>query len=127
MPANWKTVEYLPKGTLKESSQFEVTGYTINKPLPEELFDFKFPVDTWVTNYKNKTDYIVREDGGKRLITEAERMRGVTYERLLETESGEAGLRPHGRKPWQIFLALGFLGLFLIALVLRIRWRQKRS
>jgi hypothetical protein len=124
-PAGWKTVEYLPKGTLQESSRSDVTGYTINKPLPENWFNFDFPVGTEVTDHKGKIEYIAREGGGKRLITEEERKRGATYEQMLATDSGEAGLPPGSQRFWWFFLALGFIVIVLLSVLARRWWSRK--
>jgi len=125
VPASWKTMEYLPNGTLQESSRSEVTGYTINKPLPENWFNFDFPAGTEVTDYKGKIEYIARESGGKRLITEEERKRGATYDQMLTTESGQAGLPPDSRRSWWFFLALGFILIVLLSVLARRWWSRK--
>ncbi len=127
VPASWQTVEYPPSGVLQQSNKAEVTGYTINKPLPDDWFHFEFPVGTDVVDHKNKTEYIVRKDGGKRLITEVERLRGATYEQLVATESGQAGLPPSSRKFWWILVALVFATAVLLAVAVRRRWLRKAS
>lgn len=127
LPASWKTTHHLPEGTLQESSRSKITGYTINRPLPEEWFHFEFPVGTDVTDHKSKIEYIVREGGHKRLVTEEERMRSATYEQLLATESGQAGLPSRSRTTWWVVLALSFAGIVLLSVIVRRKRRREES
>jgi hypothetical protein len=128
VPTNWEVAQYQGSGELEHSAKATVTGYTINKPIPKELYDFEFPIGTEVNDNQNDTTYIVRQEGVRRLITEDERKRGATYEQFLVTESGQAGLPPQSREShWLAYGALGLVAVALISLGIRRRWLHKAT
>lgn len=55
----------------------------------EDYFRPAFPTGTWVVDHRTGENYIQREDGQRRDITEEELSRGIGYQRLLNTETGE--------------------------------------
>lgn len=123
VPSAWKVVEWNPmmKRT-DESTSAHVSGYTINAPLADDLFQFQFPPGTEVVDYKTKTSYLVLKNGEKRIITDEERWRGATYKEFLTTKSGEAGLPP--TNPWLRWGWWVGVGVVLL-IVARIIWKRR--
>ena len=67
-----------------------VTNCDLDPFISEDLFELQAPPNTKVNNEFTCENYILRADGSKRLITIAERDAGVTYQTLVDTESGMA-------------------------------------
>ncbi|MCA9011242.1 MAG: hypothetical protein KDB01_15935 [Planctomycetaceae bacterium] len=67
-----------------------VTNCDLAPFISEDLFELQAPPNTKVNNEFTCENYILRADGSKRLITIAERNAGVTYQTLVDTESGMA-------------------------------------
>jgi hypothetical protein len=89
IPIAWSVKKLERDGRLNHLSEINVLAYEINPKLPPEEFTIEFPVGTWVTDEMQGIDYIVRPGGKKRLITMAERDAQLTYEQLLNSETGE--------------------------------------
>lgn len=124
IPSLWKAVLLFPeRGTLNEGSTVSVSSYTINPSFEPSEFQFDFPVGTFVRHFQEKDQYLVDKNGGKRIVTQEELNRNVTYAQLRDTPSGMAGLAPSRRWSWPVLLIAGsLLGIFLSAL-----WRRRRT
>lgn len=125
VPVRWSKIEGDPDAPFTVE-QSVVTSYELNLPVapPPETFALTFPPTTWVQEYRSKEPYIVREDGSRRIITEAEIMRGATYEDLLATPSGQArlvSLKENTSVKW--FWVLQGVLVSAILLVAYRRWR----
>jgi outer membrane lipoprotein-sorting protein len=72
VPSQW-TVVFNRGGKLERFYQARVTQYELNVPIPKSDFEIDFPPGTRVTDDKNNREWIVRPDGGKRMLTGKER------------------------------------------------------
>jgi hypothetical protein len=93
----------------------EVNEYSLNTPLPRDLFDIQFPLGTHVADERSRQQiksYLIKPSGEVRPILPEDV--GATHQQLLESEPGEA-LVPRPRSsyaPW-VFAALGVVALLL--------------
>jgi hypothetical protein len=85
-------------GRLNHLSEINVLAYEINPKTSPEDFTIEFPAGTWVTDEMQGIDYIVRPGGEKRLITMAEKTAQLSYEQLLNSETGEVVPAAGGEK-----------------------------
>jgi hypothetical protein len=94
-----------------------VTTCMINGPVEDQEFQLEFPPGTDGMDWINNQKFIVLNDGSKRVITNAEIKRGITYEELLQSEG----------KTWRrnLVTAVGIAGLGM-ALGLLVLWARKR-
>lgn len=100
VPKTWNVTVIDPRtGKVVRAAVARVTKYDFNRDYSPQDFDFEFPVGTYLTDYRDHStdyrdhsEYIVLANGGRRLITAAEKVRGATYDDFLRTESGQAGL-----------------------------------
>lgn len=113
-PAAWKRIDG-SGDTPVEIVDARVTDYALNIPVDAEHFVFEFPEDAWVRDMRSNESYIARAGGERRLVTEAELLRGAKYEDLLETQSGQgatARLEAEGRRgKWVMWIAGAVLAL----------------
>ncbi len=122
IPSRWKAVLLFPeRGTLDESSTTTVSSYTINPSFEPSEFQIDFPVGTFVRHYQEPDQYLVDKNGGKRIVTQEELNRNVTYAQLRDTPSGMAGLVSR-RRVWPALL-VGTLFILFAALM----WRRRRT
>ncbi len=124
VPSAWNAVMLYPEtGRLYESAVVRVTDYHINCPIELKDLQLIFPPNTLVEDYREDTGYIVREDMRKRFITLDERARGATYDQLLGTESGMAGLpETSWLRSWKVLT----VGLVLLACIVGAVLRRTR-
>jgi hypothetical protein len=111
---------------LAESFVAKVTSYQINAELDSQEFDISFPPNTWVEDQTHEEGYIVKEGGQKRMITSEERRRNPSYQSLLKTESGRAGLPVASNSLFVVILS-SLIGLGLIILIWCIVRRRRRG
>lgn len=97
VPIRWTIVRLSPDGSPVSTSTSRVTNYEINPKLREDEFRIEFPIGTVVSDARPQAGgakkpalhYVVRPNGGRRMITNEE-MVNATYERWLSTETGMA-------------------------------------
>lgn len=94
VPSEWNGTKTLGDDQLSESWSNRVTSYELNCRVDPADFDYIFSPGTWVTDRRNRSHYIVRADGSKRIIKQDETLSGrtqlETYRKLLQSSSGEA-------------------------------------
>ncbi|HUE72323.1 MAG TPA: hypothetical protein VMP01_15670 [Pirellulaceae bacterium] len=123
VPSGWN-LAFMPRGVIVERCTAKVTDYALNEPLSDKLFVIDFPAGTFVDDRASGTQYLVRRGGEKRPIAPVERRRGATWEELMATEYGQAGLRTDRWSYRTLIVAIGgFLALCVVVLLVR-RWRS---
>jgi hypothetical protein len=118
LPTNWRRTYMNPDGrTINNSGLAVVHTQHLNHPIDGNEFTLDFPVGTWVNDGldpDNRQDYILRERGKTRRISELELSAGATYEQLLNGDPGRAlAYRPADRTLWRRSLAAAGLLLGL--------------
>ncbi|HUE72322.1 MAG TPA: hypothetical protein VMP01_15665 [Pirellulaceae bacterium] len=120
VPDGWNAVLLRQDGVVMTRCSSTVSDYALNERLSEKLFVIDFPPGTFVDDRASGTEYLVRQGGEKRSIAPVERRRGVTWEQLMETEYGKAGLRSEGWSARTLTLAIGgFAALCVIVFFMR--------
>jgi hypothetical protein len=124
-PKGWSLSVYDQKNELREYDKATVARCVVNESIQDEDFQLTFPPGTLVGDDKNNRRYIVREGGEKRIITPEEDERGATYQQLLDSESGMAGLSQgaSSRPYWRWIAASGFACTLLILVLVKLRQR----
>lgn len=115
VPAGWKLIYGVGA---QQSGTAKVTDYSVNPKIAPAHFTLTdLPPGTWVTDRRTGKHWVVRQEQPNRPILEAE-LGVVAYERLLDTEPGEAwGV---SSDEWGWFAKLNFvvwllLGCFLVS------------
>ena len=123
VPSAWSLV-LMSSGVITERATDSVNEYALNEPLSDKLFAINFPAGTYVDDRPAGTKYLLKHGGEKRLIAPVERRRGATWEQLMTTEYGKAGLRTERWSVWTLTVAIGgFVGLCVVIYLVR-RWRS---
>jgi hypothetical protein len=92
VPINWKAVSCYPESSaISESYTAVVDKYEINIPIELQDFQFEFPPGTLVRHYQKENMYIETGDS-PRIITDEEMARHPSYDEILTSPSGMAGL-----------------------------------
>ena len=113
VPTEWRIIMNFPESTkLDTSAVARVTSWKLNPAVDASAFACDFGPGTKVIDEQTKSTYIVLRDGSKRVMTEAERNRGATYEELIGTKSGGAGLPRTVH--WSGVLAAVLVGLAVV-------------
>ena len=121
VPEEWTLgAKFDKSGSPSWSDSVVVTKSRINHPLPADVFEIQFPVGTWVQNNITNEAYIVRENGGKRLILPGE-FNGTNYRELLESEPG-----PVRRRAWSLYFIGGNIAAIAVIIYLMVRRRSAR-
>ena len=126
VPSTW-SVDFMQEDgeSLRTSVRAKVVEYTFNRPIASEEFDLPFPTGTYVVDNIQSTEWIQLEGERQRVVTREETLReGVTYEELLATESGMAGLN-RGNGGWVLWSAAAIACLVVVGVLLR--WVLKRK
>lgn len=95
VPSAWVMKRWVTVGdVLRVAEHIEavVTFRNVGHQIPAERFRLSFPFGTVVRNDIVDEDFLVRKDGEFRKILSVERRRGASYEDLLMSDTGEAGL-----------------------------------
>lgn len=128
VPSGWTGVGYnTTRGKLTDRIVSTVTLCQVNPPVDSSEFDYEFPPDTLVNDTRDDSFYVVRQDGTRRMVTEAELRGSVPYDALVETESGQGIANEdmdehlHGGLAWS---GVGCVVLMAILLVVRHRRRN---
>lgn len=122
VPHTWNITHHYPKGGLRFSRQGKVTSYEINRAVASSEFVVDFPEGTMVYDMRDKSDYVVREGGRKRMILRDEAR--LTYDQLVNSDTGEAlGNRPYWWLSWKLALSLVVLMITGGLLI----WRNRRT
>lgn len=128
-PNSWRGA-YLDThtGDLQKIFDAKVTEFVVTDQFEASEFAIEFPVGTEVFDYRGspngdlKASYIVLEEGEQRHITPEERSRNPTYEDILATESGKAGLTAPVRTNSLLFWSLiGFFFFACLTIVSKLR------
>jgi hypothetical protein len=125
VPSSWRgSLLDQDTGKVRKSCAYTVVSYSINPGVDPKVFQYQFPPGTRVSDWRQTPllQYIVREGGGKRVITDAES--GAPYQDLLKTETGEAALqmrRPENLHWLLVVVLLSLLGALLLAFIARRR------
>lgn len=127
LPVRWSATRYLANsGKLRESYDVDVTRIAINQPVDRSFFRADYPVGTYVREVPEKGGdhrYVALEGGARREVTPDELARGVSYEELLQTKSGQAGIPASGTGAvWLV--AVGGAAALLLAAYLYLRRRS---
>jgi hypothetical protein len=114
------------EGTLGESSDVQVVSCILNEPVADSQFDLDFPPGTFVIDRrKPRSEYLIRPDGTKRIITNDDQ--DASYEELVASESGMAKLVP-AKRPNRTYRWLLAACVTLIVLGCVVLWlRRKRA
>jgi hypothetical protein len=132
VPKGWKTVENFHNGEFDRSLEATVVTAKVNHPVADDRFVLDFPVNTLVTDGihlegTRPQRYIVRPNGGKRLVLEAEYRKAKTPEELIQTETGGALIdRQRGFAWGRWFLALLVIGGVIAVVAAGIHRSRKR-
>lgn len=127
LPSKWKRVNHGGFSRMLDQQTVEVAKHEINIEIPRSEFQIEFPVDTLVRDLRTKEDYIAREEGAKRLITEQEKGRGASYSEYLATESGQAGVAHRNGASRAVGWALVGIAICLAIAGCRWLWAKSRS
>ncbi len=101
-PSGWKRTWFTENGGYAMAADATVRSHDFAPAVRDSDFTIDFPSGTWVrdTSQPGKPiEYIVREDGSKRIILKDELRRGARYQDLIETETGKAKPRSHPPTP----------------------------
>lgn len=120
VPIQWNFTKFFPESLkVDESSVSKVTDYQLGTELDPKTFRFDFPPGTEVTDIKGNISYLALKDGGRRIVTQEERLRGALYKDFLVTDSGMAGLPT--KKGWlnrvwwaPVILLMAAIAIFLL-------------
>lgn len=123
IPSGWKYTWAKEDGTLARSGSARVTSSVVNPLINPAEFQFEYPPGTIVTDMRSKEDFLVKEDGSRRVITQEEQ--DVPYERLLNTESGLAHGRPANSR-WALVAVFNLLLLTGCAIAVLMQRRRAR-
>lgn len=124
VPNGWHVIRLDRNGVVASRAKSVVSDYGLNEPLSDELFTIEFSPGTYVEDRASGTKYLLRSGGDQRPILAVESRRGATWEQLMATEPGKAGLRQDGVSRRTLIVAIGaFVGLCVVVLVVR-RWRM---
>lgn len=95
VPSGWKTTVFADtvdkdkRGLVFREYLATNVQSEFNIVLSEAEFQYDFPADTEVVDYRKGFEwYIARPEGRKRIVTKAEQAANLPYERLVATESG---------------------------------------
>jgi hypothetical protein len=116
IPSRWRITVNNPDGTLETSVVATVASASLNPAIDPREFEIDFPEGTLVYDKEKREEFIVRPDGGRRVITEQER--GASYEELRKSPSGMA-LADQRQGWWKWGLLLVVTCLLVLFCVLR--------
>lgn len=117
LPEKWEIVVLHPP----QSVAATVKRLTVSEPIDDAEFEFEFPPGTLVrdyttrSSYGDRTHYIARENGEKRVVKGQDV--DASYEELLDSESGKAktkSARPTIGVPTLVMLAILAFGLLAL-------------
>jgi hypothetical protein len=115
---------------LLSSEQMKVTDWAINPSVEAKTFDLVFPAGTYVFDRNHKIEYILRENGSQRQVSDQEWNRGATYESLLNSEPSDnldVGSRWSKTRRYSFFSSLTLLAVLVTILAVRQRRRYLRT
>jgi hypothetical protein len=120
VPSGWKIVTHGSKGELFCSISAILADAEFNIGVEPKVFELEFPPAARVQEESANENYILRQDGTKRPILDADI--GATYEQMLNSDPGEALQQgKHLRPRWGLTL---IIACGLSALVVFI-WRRR--
>lgn len=125
LPEKWDVQMLDLGGKLETAARGKLTKHEINVSVDPGEFDIEFPPGTRVhdvRNPKSPVDYIVKEGTKKRMILPEER--GVTYEKLIDSEPGSTG---GNKKSSFLTSPVGIATIVLIVAGGMLLWRIRAS
>ncbi len=135
LPVKWTTTHFndYSSGQIRTSGDNQVEFCKLNVRVLDLDFDIVFPPGTFVSDERPQPgvgrtgtlDYIVMSDGSKRIVTWEERF--ASYEELLATPSGKAGLQTGSaqRHYWLFVSPVLLLATLIILMFLRRKAHRK--
>jgi hypothetical protein len=132
VPVDWTATKfYAPKDIVSALIHVKVKEYVVNPTFAADEFSITFPPGTVVSDGRpaggprggRVVDYLVKEDGSKRVITPAEAQ--ASYETLLKTESGKAATPPAKRPSRWLWVAANCVLIALLGILFYIRRRSR--
>ena len=123
MPSAWHTIFLGPSGNLIIDHKGRVTACAVGERPDPSSFELPFPPRTWVRDDSLGESYIVKDDGGERRIAKGEMRPGITFNDLIKSEPGMAGVsRAPAWRSWTLTIAVGvFLASIMTLFVRRLR------
>jgi hypothetical protein len=99
LPVRWRGMTRYGTGEIAISAEVSAPGVVLNEDAADADFSFEFPPKTLVTDRLLSTPivFLTQDDGGVRIVTSAERRKGIDYPRLvklLEAEQAQEGDDP---------------------------------
>jgi hypothetical protein len=134
VPVSWSVSMVTEKGVLLQAVRAKVTLCNLQATVDQSLFDLDFPNGTLVDDLRPRaTGGFARQyvlvDGKEREIRKEELIRGASYEELIRTKPGEAGMVkvvPHQGRPVLLWInVLLVVGLATYALYRFLRRQLK--
>lgn len=104
LPSGWKIARFAGD-TVTETITATVTSASVNEPIPLSEFRIEdLPTGTWIEDRRDDTDTLIRANGTRRPILAADHRPGVTFEDLMNSEPGQAGLTPRSAlRRWAVY------------------------
>ena len=123
-PQSWKIVRNYrgQSDKMQDSTKATLATCDINTRIDSKEFDLTYLKRTYVVDLATNEWYIVRPDGGKRVVKMDER--GKTYEELVGEWKNQQSSAVSNSSRWVMFAMSGILGL--LAGVAWLRYRRRR-
>ncbi len=125
-PVEWKISTFRNRTQL-DSTHVQVNSLDLHPTLTGGDFSLDFPVGTYVIDTQTNTmqEYIVREDGSKRVVLPEER--GAGYHALVNSETGGlAGGSSWGSRGSLLLTIVGGLLVLGAGVFAVVRWQRRR-
>jgi hypothetical protein len=124
VPTTWRHVEIgCPSGVVFGHTSGTETKCEVNGAIVPGEFDCEFPVGTVVKDLRAGTTFITLAGVKQRMVTNDEINRGASYDEMLATESGQAGIKSRSGLVRPIAVVVS-LFLFILLVVLTY-WRSR--
>lgn len=129
-PSGWTiTIRSPDLSKVDSSTVATVTRWEERSELPDSEFHLHFPTGTVVWDYLHKVDdvpknYLVKPDGTFRPISMEERLKEISYSKLLSTEPNEAIPLPPSAI-WRMLYTV--IGVIVVAIIAAIGMRRHMS
>lgn len=128
VPVRWTKT----KGEVSDPQIIEkctVTIHELNLPVDTGVFELAFPANTWIEEEGVADPYMLRADGSRRTITQAELKRGAKYDDIAATPTGQAKITPlednsHARLFW---IVQGVLAVVIVGIWYRTKLARRKT
>ncbi len=115
IPLDWKLVAQTTTPALQISMSAVRSSCELNMPLDREYFQAPELVGAYVVDDSQRRHYIEQADGGKREVSRAERIAGLTYDQLATSNTNE--LLSPGSPSLTAWISYGFVAALLLVIV----------